>query len=88
MIIDDHTIGFIKASSYRKRILNILHNINMATPTELSTKLEVSLPQVSRTLSELVSQELVRCTTPNRSKGKIYRLTSRGIDVLLKMGEY
>ena len=88
MLIDDNTIGFIKASGYREKILNILHEINRATPTEIATKLEVNLPQVSRTLSELEREALVTCSTPNRRKGKIYRITSRGINAILEVGGY
>ena len=88
MLIDDHTIGFIKASGYRLKILNILHEDERVTPTEIASKLEANLPQVSRTLSELEREALITCSTPNRRKGKIYRITSRGINAIIEMRGY
>ncbi|MCK4817361.1 winged helix-turn-helix transcriptional regulator [bacterium] len=87
MHFDDHLIGFLKASNYRQKILQMLTKSNFTTPSDLAKELNITLPQVSRTLSELERAELVMCTTPNRSKGRIYRITTKGSNVFLNMRE-
>lgn len=83
---DNNIIGFIKSGIYRYKILKLLNILNYASPSDLSKKLDVSLPQISMTLSELKKVNLVNCTTPTRSKGKIYRLTENGL-LLIKILE-
>ncbi len=87
MQFDDHLIGFLKASNYRQNILKMLTKRNFTTPSDLAKELNITLSQVSRTLSELERAELVMCTTPNRSKGRIYRITTKGSNIYLNMGE-
>ena len=82
MQIDDQIIGFLKAGQYRMIIIEFLARSNFATPSEIAKELNVNLTQISRTLSELEKFELVVCTTPNRSKGRIYRITAKGLKVI------
>ena len=87
MSIDDNLLGYLKASMYRIKILKILQHIDFATPSDITKQLEVNFPQISRTLSELEEINLIQCTTPNRSKGRIYRITEKGIKILNNYGE-
>jgi len=86
MSIDDDLLGYLKASTYRLQILKILHNLNYATPSDILKQLEVNFPQISRTLSELEEVELIKCTTPDRTKGRIYRITDKGLKILSNSG--
>ena len=86
MSIDDDLLGYLKASTYRLQILKILHNLNYATPSDILKQLEVNFPQISRTLSELEEVELMECTTPDRTKGRIYRITDKGLKILDNSG--
>jgi len=86
MSLDDNVLGFIKSSTYRLRVLIKLKN-GFATPSDISSDFEVTLPQISRTLSELENVDLIVCTTPNRSKGRIYRITEKGLKILNDYGE-
>lgn len=52
------------------------------TPTQLAERTEKNPSHVSRGLSELADRDLVRCLTPDASKGRIYALTSKGERVL------
>ena len=81
MIVDDD-IGFIKAGKYRIKIMELLKNSTLATPAEIAENFGIYHSQVSRTVSELKEKGLISCTTPNRTKGRIYRLTKKGIKVL------
>ena len=86
MSLDDNLLGYIKSSTYRLKVLKKLKN-GFATPSDISNYLEVKLPQISRTLSELENIDLIKCTTPNRTKGRIYRITEKGLRILTDYGE-
>lgn len=81
-MFDDRDLAFIKSGKYRIKVMRYLRENNVVTPNEISQSMNVILPQISRTLSELESKEIVLCTTPNRNKGRIYRLTEKGIKIL------
>ncbi len=80
-MIDDNLIGFVKSGKYRIPLLKLIHS-GLLTPSEMADVLEISISQTSRTLKELSDNELVACKTPERNKGKIYRITETG-DTLL-----
>ena len=80
-LINDDLLGFIKSGKYRKPVLKIIQD-KLVTPHEIATVLNTSLSQISRTLKELELQELIICNTPDRIKGKIYRITKKGINLL------
>jgi len=80
---ENNTIGFLKASPHRIRVLKLLELWHLTIPSELAQQLNISLSQVSRTLAELKESGLVICTTPNRYKGRIYRLTDKGSNLLV-----
>jgi len=86
MSLDDDVLGYLKSSTYRLKVLKKLKN-GFATPSDISSDFEVKLPQISRTLSELENVDLIVCTTPNRSKGRIYRITEKGLKILNDYGE-
>lgn len=81
-MVNDNDLAFIKSSKYRLKIVKYLRDNILATPNDISKSMKILLSQVSRTLSELESNSMVVCTTPNRTKGRIYRLTSDGNDVV------
>ena len=82
-MIDDNLLGFLKSGKYRIPLLNLI-NERLLMPSEMADELRVCISQTSRTLKELLENELVTCNTPERNKGKIYRITEKG-DSLLKI---
>jgi len=86
-MIENGDIGFIKSGKYRIKIMELLKNIALATPIEMAERMSAYLSQVSRTISELEEKGLISCTTPNRKKGRIYRLTEKGRKILDFMEE-
>lgn len=78
----DEVIGFLKAGKYRIRIMEEIKNEKYLTPKELSERLDILFPQVSRTLTKLSKKGLIKCTTPEHKKGRIYRLTNLGRETL------
>jgi len=72
--------GFVCASKYRKEIIRVLLK-HSSTPKSISELTEIKIPHVSRTLHQLGQRDLVRCLTPDRSKGKIFGLTNKGLEI-------
>lgn len=80
MIKTEHLIGYVKASSYRKKILKSLEHQKL-TPVEMARETGIPLSHVSNTLTELLKKKLVICLTPELKKGRIYDLTREGRSV-------
>ena len=68
---DWEKLAFIRASKYRKQILDALSEPK--TPTELAQITGQNISHISRTLKELRSKRLVKCLTPNLRKGRLYK---------------
>lgn len=79
-------LSFVLASSYRTDILKALSK-SLGTPSTISKEINKSISHVSRTLRELSERNLVECVTPERRKGKIYKITDEGLKVAAKVLE-
>ena len=77
----EHLLGYVKASTYRKKVMNALKGKKL-TPSELAKETGIPLPHVSNTLEELSQKDLVVCLTPELKKGRLYDLTKEGRSVL------
>ena len=86
-MLDDNLIGFLKSGLHRLEILKIIMDKEPLTPKEISQVINVHFSQGSRTLLELEKEGLIECTTPNRKKGRIYRITKEGKNVLHELGD-
>lgn len=72
--------GFVNASKYRKNIVISLRD-KPKTPKEIKEETDYYLSHVSNTLKELSEEEVVKCLTENRKKGRIYALTDLGEEI-------
>lgn len=81
MIKTEYLLGYIKASSYRKKIIKTLQDKKL-TPIELARETNIPLSHISNTLAELVEKDLVVCLTPKLKKGRLYELTKKGNGLL------
>jgi len=80
-------ISFVSASEPRFKVL--IHLTKQAsTPTNMATEFGIPISRVSTAIKELLEKGLVECLTPGRRKGKIYKATKRGEDVVRGMHEY
>ncbi|UOY10011.1 winged helix-turn-helix domain-containing protein [Methanonatronarchaeum sp. AMET6-2] len=52
------------------------------TPKDISKSIGKSLPQVSRTISELKHKGLVECKNPEASKNRYYQIKEKGKEAL------
>jgi predicted transcriptional regulator len=78
-------ISFILKSKHRQNLLQ-LHN-KPKTPTQLAKIMKTSLANISLKLADLTDKGLIECINPNDLKGRIYRITQKGINVLKKISE-
>jgi DNA-binding MarR family transcriptional regulator len=74
-------IGRVTYSSRKRKILQILEK--PMTPTQISKITKIKLSNTSDTIRELIEMGLVEMLTPKTMrKGRIYRITRKGKDVL------
>jgi len=76
-------ISYVIASKTRKSIVVKLDTPR--TPTFLAKDLSINLANVSRALAELEGKNVVVCLTPKQKVGKIYSLTKKGKDIIVKI---
>lgn len=74
-------IGRIQASSYRRRILEVLSKKDRS-PKGIAKLSKIYLSHISKFLKELEKYGLIKCLTPGLRKGKIYAITKQGRKVL------
>lgn len=79
--MDFEELGWVKASEYRQNVLKGVEE-KPQTPKDLSQKTEYYLSHVSKTLNELAEHDMVECVTPDRKKGKLYRITDQGKEIV------
>jgi len=76
-------VSYVIASKTRKSITLKLEIPR--TPTFLAKDLDLNIANVSRAVSELEDKGIVVCLTPKQKVGKIYSLTKKGKEVILRI---
>ena len=74
-------VSKVLRSKYRKEILMEL-NKKPAIPSILAKKLGLSRPNISNSLKELEEWDLIQCLTPNEKRGRLYRITKKGKEII------
>ena len=75
-------ISYVNISKYRTKVMKTLEG-EVKIPTVIARDSEIRTNHVSKVLSELKAHELVECINPDARKGRLYRLTDKG-DELVK----
>ena len=78
-------ISYVKISSYRKRVMKSLDDGDVKIPTEIAKDSDIRTNHISKVLSELKARDLVECINPEARKGRLYRLTDYGKDIVKNM---
>lgn len=78
-------VSFIISSSYRKKVLEKLETPKI--PSRISKELNINKTHISKTLLELSSRKVIKCLTPNSTKGKIYAITEYGKEILKELSK-
>ena len=73
----------VKASPHRIKIICFLSDGTPKTPSEIRDFTGIAISHISQKLHELVCWGLIECLTPERHRGKLFRITKTGM-ILLK----
>lgn len=79
--MDDDTLEFVQKSKYRQNVLKALEE-DVIMPKQIAKRSGIKVNHVSKVLSELKSKELIELINPEARKGRLYRLTSLGDEIL------
>lgn len=78
--------SYVKISKYREKTLKSIGN-NVKIPTNIAKDSSIRTNHISKVLSELKSKEIVECINEEDRKGRLYRLTDTGKEVLESINE-
>ena len=82
--MDEVTLEFVQRPTYRQRVLKSLDD-NVLMPKEIAERSNIKTNHVSKVLSELKSKELIELVNPEARKGRLYRLTDDGDEIIDKL---
>ena len=80
----DEDLKFVGRSKYRQKVMKSLEAYPKM-PSELARDAEIANNHISNTLKQLAEHGLVECLNPEVRKGRLYRLTDRGEEVVGKL---
>lgn len=78
--------SYVEISKYREKTLKSIGN-NVKIPTNIAKDSGIRTNHISTVLSELKSKEIVECINEEARKGRLYRLTDTGKEVLESINE-
>ena len=74
-------LGYVKISPYRKNTLKFIGN-DLKMPSEIARGINVNTSQVSSALSDLKNHDLVICINEEVRKGRLYKCTDLGLQLI------
>ncbi|MEE0934182.1 MAG: transcriptional regulator [Methanobrevibacter sp.] len=74
-------ISYVKISTYRTKVMKSLDD-EVLIPTQIARNSDIRPNHISKVLSELKAHELVECINPEVRKGRLYRHTDKGEQVV------
>lgn len=77
-------ISYVEISKYRKKVMKSLDG-DVKIPTAIAKDSGIRTNHISKVLSELKSHDLLECINPEARKGRLYRLTDKGNDLVKNM---
>lgn len=78
--------SYVEISKYREKTLKSIGN-NVKIPTNIAKDSNIRTNHISKVLSELKSKEIVECINEEARKGRLYRLTDTGKEILESINE-
>lgn len=78
--------SYVEISKYREKTLKSIGN-NVKIPKNIAKDCGIRTNHISKVLSELKSKEIVECINEEARKGRLYRLTDTGKEVLESINE-
>ena len=74
-------ISYVQISTYRTKVMKSLDD-EVKIPSQIAKDSEIRQNHISKVLAELKAHELVECINPEVRKGRLYRLTDKGEELV------
>lgn len=74
-------ISYVQISTYRTKVMKSLDG-DVKIPSVIAKDSGIKTNHISKVLSELKAHELVECINPEVRKGRLYRLTEKGEEII------
>ena len=74
-------VDYVKKSSYRTKVVKSLGN-DVKRPMEIAEETGILSNHISNVLRQLKEKKIVKCINPKMKKGRLYRLTDEGLNIL------
>ncbi|MDO5849099.1 MAG: transcriptional regulator [Methanobrevibacter sp.] len=78
--------SYVQISKYREKTVKSIGD-NVKIPTNIAKDSGIRTNHISKVLSELKGKEIVECINEEARKGRLYRLTNTGKEVLENIKE-
>ena len=79
-------ISYVNISQYRTKVMKSLDG-EVLIPSQIARNSGIRTNHISKVLSELRAHELVECINPEVRKGRLYRLTEKGEEIVENLSE-
>ena len=80
-------ISYVNISKYRAKVMKSLDG-EVLIPTQIARNSGIRTNHISKVLGELKAHELVECINPEARKGRLYRLTDKGDELVKNIGDF
>ena len=74
-------IDYVNRLGYRLKVMKSLDG-DVKIPSEIANDTEIFQNHISNALRQLKEHELVECINPEVRKGRLYRLTDKGDEIV------
>ena len=78
-------ISYVNISKYRTKVMKTLDG-EVLIHSQIARNSGIRTNHISKVLSELKAHELVECINPEVRKGRLYRLTDKGEELVENIG--
>ena len=79
-------MSYVEISKYRLKVMKALED-DVKIPSQIAKDSEIKQNHISKVLSELKAHELVECINPEVRKGRLYRLTDKGNELVKNLND-
>lgn len=79
-------ISYVKISKYRTKTMKSLEG-EVLIPSQIARNSGIRTNHISKVLGELKDHELIECINPEVRKGRLYRLTDKGEQIIDKLND-
>ncbi len=74
-------MSYVNISKYRTKVMKSLEG-EVLIPSQIARNSGIRTNHISKVLAELKAHELVECINPEVRKGRLYRLTDKGDEIV------